>query len=109
MMRIKIPVSLKLAGWLLAIIVPCIILYLRPRLGLGLDASSFLAIFAATIVMWMFSLSDEFIPSIFAITMLLILEIAPSSAVLNGLTSSSYTVMPPISPGSRKSTRGFGG
>ena len=89
-MKIKIPFNLTFAGWMLAIIVPCIILYLRPRLGLGLDASAFLAIFAATIVMWMFSLSDEFIPSIFAIAMLLILEIAPPSAVLNGFTSEEF-------------------
>ncbi|MCI5157929.1 MAG: TRAP transporter large permease subunit [Candidatus Electrothrix sp. AUS1_2] len=50
----------------------------------------FLTVAIATVVMWIFRLVDEYIPSIMAVIAILVLDIAPPDIVLSGFTSGSF-------------------
>ena len=78
------------AGWALAILLPALILYFGSHMGLGRETTVFLAVFAATVVMWVFELVDEFIPGLFALLMTLSLGIAPARVVLAGFASDGF-------------------
>jgi DASS family divalent anion:Na+ symporter len=82
--------ALKIIGWILSIIVPAIILYLGDSFGLDWKGKIFLTVASSTIMMWIFRLAHEFIPSIFAVLVILILDIAPPSVALSGFTSGSF-------------------
>ncbi len=80
----------KIIGWGLTIIVPIIIYFFGDTWGLNWKSKVFLTVAAATIIMWVFRLANEFIPSIFAILVILILDIAPPEVALSGFTSGSF-------------------
>lgn len=82
--------ALKITGWILSILVPAIILYFGESLGLDWKSKIFLTVVSSTIMMWIFRLAHEFIPSIFAVLVILILDIAPPSVALSGFTSGSF-------------------
>lgn len=75
-------------GWLCALFLPLAVL------GLGLinhwhQANTlFLAILAATVCMWVFSLVDEYVPPLFAVSAMLLVDLAPTEVVLSGFASS---------------------
>lgn len=77
-------------GWLATLCVPAAILWFAPAMSVGQNTALFLAVFAATICMWVFSLVDEFVPGIFAIFAILVLGVAPPSAVLSGFASDGF-------------------
>ena len=72
------------------ILFPSLIIYYRELFGLDWGAGDFLGVFLAAVGMWIFRLYAEFIPSIFAILVVLILGLAPPSVALSGFTSSSF-------------------
>ena len=78
------------AGWALAILLPVLILLYGGDYGLGRETTAFLAVFTATVVMWVFELVDEFIPGLFALLMTLSLGIAPPRVVLAGFASDGF-------------------
>ncbi len=100
----------KSVGWLLAIIIPAIVMLLGTPIdidifGLHFDNQSlglyfhmedklkqFLIILSATIVMWVFQLTHEFVPTIFAVLSILILGLAPPKVALSGFTSGSFVM-----------------
>ncbi len=104
----KAPGAWKAVGWLLAIIIPAIVMILGTPinidiLGVQFDNESlglyfhmedklkyFLTILSATIVMWVFQLTHEFVPTIFAVLSILILGLAPAKVALSGFTSGSF-------------------
>ena len=50
----------------------------------------FLAIFSSTIVMWVFSLVDEYIPGIFALLATLAMDLVPMPVILSGMASDGF-------------------
>lgn len=83
--------DLKLvAGWLLAIILPMLVMYFGPGWGFNWNSTVFIAVASATIAMWVFAVVPEFVPAIFAMLSLVILGVVPESVVLSGFTSSSF-------------------
>lgn len=80
----------KTIGWCSVILFPSLIIYYREFIGLDWGAGIFLGVFLAAVGMWIFRLYAEFIPSIFAILVVLILGLAPPSVALSGFTSSSF-------------------
>ena len=80
----------KTIGWCSVILFPALIMYYREFIGLDWATGIFLGVFLAAVGMWIFRLYAEFIPSIFAILVVLILGLAPSSVALSGFTSSSF-------------------
>lgn len=81
---------LKVLGWVLAIALPVIILYAGNGWGLDWKSKIFATVAVSTIVMWIFRLAHEFIPSLFAVLVILILDIAPPEVALSGFTSGSF-------------------
>lgn len=80
----------KTIGWCSVILFPSLIIYYRELIGLDWGTGIFLGVFLAAVGMWIFRLYAEFIPSIFAILVVLILGLAPPSVALSGFTSSSF-------------------
>lgn len=79
-----------LVGWLLTFIAPALILYFGHGWGLENDARYFLAIFSSTMVMWVFTLVDEYIPGIFALLATLAMGLVPTPVILSGLASDGF-------------------
>lgn len=80
----------RVVGWVTTILVPPVF-YFWARGGIA-DGNQllFLCIALTTILMWGFRLLNEFIPSIFAILSILILNIAPADVALVGFTDGSF-------------------
>lgn len=82
--------AFSLAGWLLTIVAPALVLFFAPSWGLEKDAVYFLAIMAATIMMWVFSLVDDYIPGIFALLATAAMSLVPTPVILSGLASGGF-------------------
>lgn len=80
----------QVVGWLLAVVIPCLVFAVTYKAGFDWNFYIFLMILSSTITMWIFSLVPEFIPAIFAILSLLVLGVAPSSVILSGFSSGSF-------------------
>lgn len=78
------------AGWLLTFLAPLLVLLFGAGWGLETDALYFLAIFSATVTMWVFSLVDEYIPGIFALLVTLAMGLVPAPVILSGLSSDGF-------------------
>jgi di/tricarboxylate transporter len=77
-------------GWLATLAAPGLVLYLAPQWHLAPNAGHFLAIFAATVMMWVFNLVDEYIPGVFALLTTLAMGLVPVPVMLSGLASDSF-------------------
>jgi len=77
-------------GWLIAILLPLAVMLYGGDYGLDRETRAFLAIFGATVVMWVFELVDEFVPGLFAVLTTLALGIAPTKVVLSGFASDGF-------------------
>jgi di/tricarboxylate transporter len=82
--------GIEVFGWLLAIMIPLGIMLFAEGWGVGREVRTFLAIFSAAIVMWVFELVDEFIPGLFAVLMILALGLAPPKVALAGFASDGF-------------------
>jgi len=82
----------ELIGWLLATIVPLLVLYgLRhDPLLTSLHSRYYLAILSSVAVMWVFRLLPDFIPVLFALLALIIFGVAPPDTILSGFGSDSF-------------------
>ncbi len=80
-------------GWLGVIVVPPAIYFLGHLAGLVVEASLFLAILSATVLMWLFSLADEFVPPLVAIAAVLIVGLVPYDIALAGFASRTLTTL----------------
>lgn len=83
---------LELVGWIACLLVPAAILFAGRSSGLPWTSQVFLAILAATILMWAFQLVDEFIPGLFALFAVLATGLAPPSVALSGFTSDGFFI-----------------
>lgn len=80
-----------LIGWALAIILPGIVLFFGADfLDLTRNGLYFSAIFTATLIMWIFQLTDEYIPGIFCLLITLAMGLVPSEIALGGLASEGF-------------------
>jgi di/tricarboxylate transporter len=77
-------------GWLITVIAPAVVLFMAPRWHLAPHAGTFLAIFAATVSMWIFNLVDEYIPGVFAVLTSLAMGLVPIPVMLSGLASDGF-------------------
>lgn len=78
-------------GWILSVLIPGILyLALRGTAEFDWNSQMFLIVLTSTIVMWVFGMVPEFIPGLFCILSLLILDIAPSEVILSGFASGSF-------------------
>lgn len=75
-------------GWACTLLWPALLLAAGLWQGWAIQNTLFLAILAATVSMWMFSIVDEFVPPLFAMTAMLLVDLAPAKVVLSGFASS---------------------
>ncbi len=75
-------------GWSCTLFSPLAVLALGLSSGWSQSNTLFLAILAATVCMWSFSLVDEFVPPLFATAAMLLVDLAPTEVVLSGFASS---------------------
>mgnify|MGYP000299424218 CR=1 FL=1 len=80
-------------GWLGVILVPPLIYFMASAAGLVVEASLFVAVLSATVLMWLFNLADEFVPPLVAITAVLIVGLVPSDIALAGFSSRTLTTL----------------
>ncbi|MGE5492351.1 MAG: SLC13 family permease [Actinomycetota bacterium] len=79
-------------GWLVALLAPAAILFLGGDWGLERNALYFVAVFSSAIVMWIFSLVDEYLPGIFALLATLAMGLVPVPVILAGLASDGFVL-----------------
>ena len=80
----------EMIGWSLAMLLPMFVMYMGMEWGLQWNAKVFLAIFSATVTMWIFRVTSEFVPALFAVLSLIILGVVPKEVVLSGFTSGTF-------------------
>ncbi|MFA7240986.1 MAG: SLC13 family permease [Sulfuricellaceae bacterium] len=80
----------RLIGWLVAIALPLIVLLAGAHYDMDRSATMFVAIFSATVTMWMFSLVDDYVPGLFAVMAILIAGLVPTTVVLAGFASDGF-------------------
>jgi di/tricarboxylate transporter len=80
----------KVIGWLCTLLAPAVVLIMAPHWQLAPHAGHFLAIFAATVTMWIFNLVDEYIPGVFAMVATLAMGLVPIPVMLSGLASDGF-------------------
>jgi divalent anion:Na+ symporter, DASS family len=96
--QIELPVKAKAAkkstvslaemiGWILLIILPPALFFFCKTEGFTTQASLFSAILTATVIMWVFTLVDEFIPPLVAVVAALFIGLAPAPVALAGFSS----------------------
>lgn len=83
-------INYKAVGWILSVVIPAITLFYLSSIGLEWRLKYFLVIFSATAIMWIFRLSPEFVPSIFAIVAIIIMDVVPANVILSGFTSGTF-------------------
>ena len=76
-------------GWILAIVLPPIV-YFGIGHELDIPARLYLGIFTATVVMWVFRLTADFIPGIFAVVGTLVFDLVPQNVILSGFASDGF-------------------
>ncbi len=77
----------EIIGWMLLIVVPPILFFICKSNGFTTQGSIFSAILAATVILWVFTLVDEFIPPIIAVVAALFIGLAPAHVALAGFSS----------------------
>ncbi|BAO28065.1 cyclic nucleotide-binding protein [Sulfuritalea hydrogenivorans sk43H] len=77
-------------GWLATLLAPALVLYMAPQWNLAPHAGHFLAIFSATVMMWVFNLVDEYVPGVFAVLTTLAMGLVPIPVMLSGLASDGF-------------------
>jgi DASS family divalent anion:Na+ symporter len=77
-------------GWVLALLCPLLILEFGEQWHLSNKAIIFSAIFSSTVIMWAFSLVDDYIPSLFALLVILVTGLVPAGVILSGFSSDGF-------------------
>lgn len=80
----------RLIGWFVAIALPLIVLLVGAHYDMDRSAAMFIAIFSATVTMWMFSLVNDYVPGLFAVMAILIAGLVPTPIVLAGFASDGF-------------------
>ncbi|MBF0195814.1 MAG: anion permease [Magnetococcales bacterium] len=77
-------------GWVLAFLSPLILYNLPILSSIGENARIFIAVFAVTILMWVFKLVPDYVAGLLSVLVTLVLGLTPGSVILGGFQSSSF-------------------
>ncbi|MCC6135314.1 MAG: anion permease [Candidatus Contendobacter sp.] len=83
----------ELVGWASVLVAPPLIFLAGLYAGFTTQAAIFTAILAAAILMWVFSLVDEFVPPLVAVVATLFIGLAPPTVALAGFASSGLMTL----------------
>lgn len=85
--------GVTIAGWAALLVLPPAVYLVALASRLSTQSSIFAALLSATVLMWMFSLVDEFVPPLVAIVAALIIGLAPPTVALAGFSSPSMLLL----------------
>jgi di/tricarboxylate transporter len=77
-------------GWIIVIAAALLTLTMGGGTGIDRGGVIFLAIFAATIAMWICNLVDDYIPALFALLATLLTGLVPAPVILSGFASDGF-------------------
>lgn len=80
-------------GWLLATVLPLLTYFLAESNGFSSYASIFIAIICAVIVMWAFTIVEEFVPPVVAVVASILTGLAPTNVALSGFASPAFLTL----------------
>lgn len=80
-------------GWLLTTLVPVLLYFLAESKGFTDYAAIFMAIGSAVVLMWAFSIVDEFVPPVIAVVACVFIGLAPTSVALSGFSTPSLLTL----------------
>jgi DASS family divalent anion:Na+ symporter len=83
----------EVLGWLSAMVLPPLAYWVSHQQGLSLQASIFVGIMVAVVLMWVFNLVDEYIPPLMGMSAALFFNLAPPSIALSGMASPSLLTL----------------
>ena len=83
----------EIIGWVTLLIVPPLLYFFCLDSGFTQQSAIFSAILATTVLMWVFSLVDEFIPPLVAVVATLFIGLAPPAVALAGFASSGLMIL----------------
>ena len=82
----SVPLSI-LAGWVSVFVLPPLVYVLGLASGLGVEAAIFTAMLAAAVLLWVFGVVEEFVPTLVVVVAALFIGLAPSNVALAGFSS----------------------
>lgn len=80
-------------GWSLVFVAPPVVYVAMLAAAFSVQAAIFAALLAATVLMWVFNLVDEFVPGLFVVVAALFVGLAPPSTALAGFSSPSLLLL----------------
>ena len=80
-------------GWAAVLAVPPAVSLAGVGAGFAVEASIFTAILTAAVLLWVFSLVDEFIPPIVVVVATLFINLAPPEVALAGFASPAFMTL----------------
>jgi hypothetical protein len=83
----------EVLGWLSAMVLPPLAYWIGHQQGLSLQASIFVGIMVAVVLMWVFNLVDDYIPPLMGMSAALFFNLAPPSVALSGMASPSLLTL----------------
>jgi DASS family divalent anion:Na+ symporter len=85
--------SIRLFGWILAVLVPAAMIQFGPDLGLATNAIYFLAIVGVTMVMWLFDLVPAFVAPLFSVLAFILFDVASPQVAVAGFASDGFFML----------------
>lgn len=86
-------VASELAGWLAFLAVPPAVYFFGVAADIDEQAALFAAILAAAVILWVFSLVDEFVPPLAAVVAALFVGLAPPEVALGGFAAPTLVAL----------------
>jgi di/tricarboxylate transporter len=83
----------EIVGWANVLIVPPLVYLACLQIAFSVQGAIFSAILAAVILLWVFTLVDEFIPPVIAVVATLFINLTPPSVALAGFASSGLMTL----------------
>lgn len=83
----------ELMGWACVLALPPVIYALGLASGLAVEAALFAAMLGAAVLLWVFSLVDEFVPALVVVVAALFIGLAPPKVALAGFSSPSLLLL----------------
>ena len=83
----------QVMGWACVLALPPVIYALGLAAGLAVEAALFAAMLGAAVLLWVFSLVEEFVPALVVVVAALFVGLAPSGIALAGFSSPSLLLL----------------
>ncbi len=82
-----------LTGWIATMLLSPLAWWLGREQGLTPQAAVYLGLFTMTVLMWLFTLVDEYVPPLIAVVAMLFIELVPARVALHGFYSRTFILL----------------